>query len=231
MTERDCRWARLDVRPLSPKDGMGGSRGRESAFENRARSWNCFHRPRRVFGCVLVPLPVLDRTSPSSSSCHVPVPRTPCSTRAPTRNRPLREARGITTKAAKLAKTGNVVGVTITPVVNPVVTSASPAPVVTQPTTPNGRSQVSRSARSTKRWPSGGLCSARSSLRNERQSRQHPHDVALTGREPSGPVLNRACSAPAATSSATPMSCDVDSPSSPPRSSRRRYSMRKRATA
>jgi len=47
-----------------------------------------------------------------------------------------REARGITTKAAKMAKTGNVVGVTITPV----VTDASPAPVVTQPTAPNGGS-------------------------------------------------------------------------------------------
>ncbi len=44
-----------------------------------------------------------------------------------------REARGITTKAAKQAKTGNVVGVTITPV----LTSASSAPVVTQPTAPN----------------------------------------------------------------------------------------------
>ncbi len=41
-----------------------------------------------------------------------------------------REARGITTKAAKKAKTGNVVGVTITPV----VADAPPAPVVTQPT-------------------------------------------------------------------------------------------------
>jgi hypothetical protein len=43
-----------------------------------------------------------------------------------------RAARGITTKADKQAKTGNVVGVTITPIVN-----ASPAPVVTQPTEPN----------------------------------------------------------------------------------------------
>ena len=47
-----------------------------------------------------------------------------------------REARGITTKAAKAAKTGNVVGVTITPV----VADASPAPVVTQPTAPSGGS-------------------------------------------------------------------------------------------
>jgi hypothetical protein len=39
-----------------------------------------------------------------------------------------RAARGITTQAERMAKTGNVVGVTITPVVAP----ASPAPVVTQ---------------------------------------------------------------------------------------------------
>jgi hypothetical protein len=43
-----------------------------------------------------------------------------------------RKARGITTKAAKAALTGNVVGVTITPVLAP----TSPAPVVTQPTAP-----------------------------------------------------------------------------------------------
>ena len=48
-----------------------------------------------------------------------------------------REARGITTKAAKKAKTGNVVGVTITPVVAPVAANPSPAAVVTQPTAPN----------------------------------------------------------------------------------------------
>jgi hypothetical protein len=47
-----------------------------------------------------------------------------------------REARGITTKAAKKAMTGNVVGVNITPVVSPVA-APSPAPVVTQPTAPN----------------------------------------------------------------------------------------------
>jgi hypothetical protein len=45
-----------------------------------------------------------------------------------------RAARGITTKAAKKAKTGNVVGVTITPIVNTVVAAASPAAGVTQPT-------------------------------------------------------------------------------------------------
>jgi hypothetical protein len=43
-----------------------------------------------------------------------------------------RAARGITTKAAKAAMIGNVIGVTITPVLAP----TSPAPVVTQPTAP-----------------------------------------------------------------------------------------------
>ncbi|HEY6462105.1 MAG TPA: hypothetical protein VIY73_18190 [Polyangiaceae bacterium] len=47
-----------------------------------------------------------------------------------------RAARGITTKAERMAKTGNVVGVIITPVLAP----ASPAPVVTQdPATPSSR--------------------------------------------------------------------------------------------
>ena len=46
-----------------------------------------------------------------------------------------REARGITTKAAKMAKTGNVVGVTITPVLADA--SSAAAPVVTQKAAPN----------------------------------------------------------------------------------------------
>jgi hypothetical protein len=44
------------------------------------------------------------------------------------KRRATREARGITTQAERMAKTGNVVGVTITPV----VATTSPAPVVTQ---------------------------------------------------------------------------------------------------